>query len=333
VIGTCATALIAASTGPRDGKRVAWAHLLFKAIGVVVFFPFIKYLALVGSSVSHFLEPAASVPRQIANTHTIFAILIAALFLPFRAQLEQLVYLILPQREGERDEVKTKYLDLQILDAPSIAIGSALREISRMGRFVEEMMRAGARALFEKSQSERDFIHVRDDKVDKLQASIVRYLISLSQRQLSEQEHEKVFGLLFIVSDLENIGDIIDKNLVPIADKMMTHNLEFSQEGRKELLEMHHKVSEDLSQVMVALAPFDRDLAKGVTAHKRILTDYGKELHLHHLRRLQEGLRETADTSSVHLDLINYFQRIEFYVYRIASVIAGEMKFLVREER
>jgi phosphate:Na+ symporter len=332
VIGTCATALMVAATGPRDGKRVAWAHLLFKTISVLLFFPFIAYVALAGAYVSHLLQPDASVPRQIANTYTLFAIVIAALFLPLRTQLERLVYLIVPHQEDERDEVKTKYLDLQMLDAPSIAIGSSLREISRMGRFVQEMTRSGAIAIFEKNQSERDFIHARDDKVDKLQTSIARYLINLTQRHLSERELEKVFGLLFIVSDLENIGDIIDKNLVPIADKMIAHNLEFSEEGKKELMEMHHKVSEDLSQVMISLASFDRELAKGVMAHKHILTEYGKHLHLHHLRRLQEGLRESVDTSSVHLDLINYFQRIEFYVYRIASVISGETQALTPGE-
>jgi phosphate:Na+ symporter len=331
-IGTCFTAMMASSTGARVGKRLAWAHLLFKVIGVIVFFPLIQQLAHLGSQVSFFIQPDASLARQVANTHTIFAIIIALLFLPLRSLLQRLVYLILPEQQDEGDEVKLKYLDLQILDAPTIAVGSALREISRMGRFVEEMMRAAADFLFYKNEAQRDFIHIRDDKVDKLQASIVRYLVNLTQRGLSNKELEKVFGLLFIVSDLENIGDIIDKNIAPLADKMIIHDLEFSEEGKKELLEIHKKVSEDLSQVMVALVSFDTELAKGVMAHKSLLSDYGRELHLHHLRRLQEGLRETVDTSAVHIDCINYFQRIEFYTFRIASVISGKSQCLFPDE-
>jgi phosphate:Na+ symporter len=329
-IGTCATALLASLSASRDGKRVAWAHLFFKVFGVLIFFPFMTYLATVGAGATHFMASlpvplgSDSMARQIANTHLIFNVLIALIFFPFMAQLEKLVYGFLPRRPDETLEVRSKYLDLQILDTPSIAIGSCIREISRMARFVEEMMRTIGEAIFNREDRQWDFIHTRDDKVDKLQTSITRYLTNLTQKKLSEEELAKSIGLLYIVSDLENIGDIIDKNLLLLAQKMYYNNLEFSEAGKKELQELHHKVSEDLSATVVALTSSSREIAERVTGHKHMLTDYGQKLHLQHLKRLKEGLRETIETSSVHLDVINYLLRIEFHVYRIACIVAGK---------
>lgn len=334
-IGTCATALLASLGASRDAKRVAWAHLLFKVVGVLIFFPFIGFLATVGEGTTHFLASLPiplggdSIARQIANTHTIFNVLIALIFLPFMGLLEQMAYAFLPRRPSESQEVRSKYLDLQILDTPSIAIGSCVREISRMARFVEEMMRTIGHAIFNRDDREWDFVHARDDKVDKLQTSITEYLTNLTQKKLSEDELTKSIGLLYIVSDLENIGDIIDKNLLVLAQKMYRNNLEFSDAGKQELQELHHKVSEDLSATIVALTSSSPEIAERVIGHKPMLTDYGQKLHLQHLKRLKEGLRESIETSSVHLDVINYLLRIEFYVYRIACIVRGKgMKYV-----
>jgi phosphate:Na+ symporter len=38
-IGTCATALIASMRSPAEARRVAWAHVLFKVFGVLLFLP------------------------------------------------------------------------------------------------------------------------------------------------------------------------------------------------------------------------------------------------------------------------------------------------------
>ncbi len=334
-IGTCATALLASLRASRDAKRVAWAHFFFKVIGVLIFLPLMAYLAMAGEGATHFLASlpiplgSDSMARQIANTHLIFNVLITLIFLPLMGLLERMVYGFLPRRPDETLEVRSKYLDLQILDTPSIAIGSCIREISRMARFVEEMMRTIGQAIFNRDDREWDFIHGRDDKVDKLQTSITQYLTNLTQKKLSEEELTKSIGLLYIVSDLENIGDIIDKNLLVLAQKMYNNNLEFSEAGKQELQELHHKVSEDLSATIVALTSSSPEIAERVISHKPMLTDYGQKLHLQHLKRMKEGLRETIETSSVHLDVINYLLRIEFYAYRIACIVAGKgMKYM-----
>ena len=76
-IGTCATALVVGFSGSTDARRVAYAHTLFKILGVIIFLPFVSDLADV---VEH---TSPDVVRQIANAHTFFNLALAIIFLPF----------------------------------------------------------------------------------------------------------------------------------------------------------------------------------------------------------------------------------------------------------
>lgn len=338
-IGTCITAILASLGASREAKRVAWGHLIYKVIGVAVFYPFMNQLAIAAQWFTNLLSGlpigvgGASVARQVANTHTLYNVIIALLILPFIGEFEKLIRRIMPQKPGEVQEVRSKYLELQILESPSIAIGSVMREVSRMGRFVQEQMRAIGEVIFNRAESEIEFIHQRDDKIDQLQISITRYLANLTQKKLTDEELEKSIGLLYIVKDLENIGDIIDKNLVPLGEKIIMNNLRFSPEGEQELKDLYRKVMEDLSRVVVASSTWDERTAMEVVEHKEMLKYRREELMLKHLRRLQEGLKETIETSSVHMDIINYLLRVEFYAYRIARVITGQIIIEPKEEK
>lgn len=85
-IGTCITAQLASLTGNVNARRTAWAHTLYNTIGVIialfvlpVFTHLVKYITL-------YLQPKAKISLIIANSHTIFNILSAVIFLPFTKQ-------------------------------------------------------------------------------------------------------------------------------------------------------------------------------------------------------------------------------------------------------
>lgn len=89
-LGTCATALIASSTGNLDGKRLALAHLLLNGLGVLIFFPFVNGFASLISLT------AGDLARQIANSHSFYNIICSLLILPFIQQFSRIIYLLLP---------------------------------------------------------------------------------------------------------------------------------------------------------------------------------------------------------------------------------------------
>ncbi|AXA35576.1 Sodium-dependent phosphate transporter [Candidatus Sumerlaea chitinivorans] len=333
-IGASFTGLTAAIGAPAEAKRVAVAHLIYKVVGTILFLPLVRPLADVGMALTKFLmfhPESAPLPdiaaRAVANTYTLYMIITAALTLLVLPWLEKLCVKLIPETGEVGDwDVRTKYLDLRIVDTPVVALGSARREISRMGRFVEEMMKAFGKALFDRDEQSLDFIRQRDRKVDALNAEITRFLAALTRKTMNDKEISEATALLFIVSDLESVGDIIDKNLVPLAAKMIVQGREFSTEGKEDLMALHAAVSERLSQTIIALTTNTQELAENVIAGFDKLQEEGKLLHARHLKRLRDNIHVSLESSSVHLDVINYLLRIDYLVYDICLHIVGRAK-------
>lgn len=328
-IGICFTGITGSVGAPAEARRIAWAHLVYKIAGVLLFLPLTGLLNRAGMGLTRLMcEPSAGgvefTTHAIANTYTLFISVTALLAMPFIPLLERLTRALIPDPpEYESDEPRTKYLDLQILDTPSVALGSVRREISRMGRFVEEMMKYIPDALIGKDDKIISFIRQRDHKVDHLNTEITHYLTDLTKRTGSEEESREATNLLYIVSDLEHIGDIIDKNLVPLADKMIARNYSFSEGGTDDLRKLHHRISEDLSQTVIALTTANAEMVKPILEAFSRLQEEGKHLHMRHLQRLQGGLRESIETSSVHIDAVNYLLQIESHIHSICLHAAG----------
>lgn len=340
-IGASVTGLTAAIGAPVEAKRVAIAHLVYKVAGVLLFLPLVEPLAATGVWVTRHLmlhpesAPRADVmARAVANTYTLFMIVTALLTIPAIPWLERLCQWLVPAKAAT-PSVRAKYLELGTTDSPTMWLGTARREISRMGRFVEEMMRKVAEALFERNAEAVSFIRERDRKVDILNVELTKHLIELTRRELTQKQLAEAMALLFIVSDLESIGDIIDKNLVPLADKMIRDEAKhFSAEGEEELRALHSAVMERLSQMIIALTTNERMLAEYVVNSFEKLQHEGKLLHFNHLVRLQRHVLESIETSSIHLDVINYLLRIDYLIYDVCLHLLGKgVPDLVAEKR
>jgi phosphate:Na+ symporter len=329
-IGTCITAFMAAMGGVAEGLRVAWAHLLYK-IGMVALFFFWPMNALVvaaseritgamGQTFPDVALFADNTGRQMANAYTlltVIAMVVAVLF--FRGVLERMVMVLVPAADDEKKEGRAKYLDLAQLDSPQLALGAAVREISRMGRLVEEMAKATQPALEERNTESLEWLSRRDDKVDRAFMRINNYLTQLTTRKLDPDQMNRAIGLLYVINDLESIGDLIVKIYVPLVGKMIDQDLNFSEEGMREMRDLHAKVTGSLSQTILALTTGgDKELFEEVIRRHDVLQALGRKLHLSHLRRLREGQQETVETSSVHMDMVNYLLRQHYHVFSIA---------------
>ena len=112
---------------------------MFKIFGVILFFPFIPQLAEAAQALSIHVSGATAesvmnseyVPRQIANVHSIFNVLMALFFLPFTTQFASLILRILKDQPDELEEFKPKYIDPALLSTPELAISQAVPLIAR----------------------------------------------------------------------------------------------------------------------------------------------------------------------------------------------------------
>jgi phosphate:Na+ symporter len=324
-IGTCSTALMASLRSPAEARRVAWAHVLFKVFGVLLFLPFLApFEQLV-------VRTNPDVLRQIANAHTLFNVIMAVLFLPFVGLFPKLITRLVPEKAEEK-KFGPMYLDEHVIGTPSLALTQAAREVLRASDIVKEMLLDSIKAFQVSDTTLIASIKDKDNLIDMLDRQIRLYLTKLSSTPLTEFHSRRAVALLEATRDLESIGDIVDRNVMPLAMKRITKGLMFSQEGNAEIISFHKKLMENFDTAVSAFAAQDRDLARRVVRNKEDFEALERELSQAHLERLRKGFRESIETSHIHLDLIGNFARINTLVTHIIYPIFEDARGRRRED-
>lgn len=314
-VGTAVTAIIASIGQNAEARRVAAAHVAFKLVGVALFFPFIAPFAdLVART-------APDVPRQIANAHTIFNVVVAAVFLPTSQWAA--TFFTRAIADTPSPKVGAIYLNAVALDSPAVALGLALRETLRMGDVVLQSLREAIDVFSRGDERLLKQVIARDDQIDRLEEDIKQFLIQVGSRNLSEEQSARETALIFVIANLEEIGDIIEKNIMELAEKKMRGGHTFSVTGWAEISDLHAKVVENLELALSALAVQDAAIAEKVIRHKSRINVLERQLRQTHIQRLHEGLRESIDTSSLHLDLLENLKRVNSLIAGIAYAVLG----------
>jgi phosphate:Na+ symporter len=317
-IGTCATALAASLRSSSDARRVAVAHIAFKVLGVALVFPFIGHLT------SLIAQSAGDVARQIANAHTFFNVAISALFLPFAPWAARVITAMVPEEERGDNPYRTRYLDDRYLDQPALAIGQATREALRMGDVAQNMLRDAMVVLRTDNQELLEDVERRDDQLDYLDREIKLFIARLGRETMSADMAQKEIALISFIGNLENIGDIIDKNLMELARKKLYQGRRFSEAGEAELIEFHSLVSKNLERAIAGFAANDRSLAQEVLDMRPMVRQRERELRDSHLARLRRGLAESLETSEIHLDVLTNLKRISSHITALVYPILEE---------
>lgn len=314
-VGTAGTALVASLGANTEARRVAFAHAGFKVGGALLFLPFLApFSALVAGT-------SADIPRQIANAHTLFNVALAVLFLPTAHWAADAITRSVPERRTS--EGGAIYLNAQTLDTPAVALGQAVRETLRLGDVVVRSLKDSLIVFERNDEALLREVVARDDVIDRLEEDIKQFLIQLGGQSLTEEQAERETALIFVIANLEEIGDVIEKNLMELAEKKIRGGHVFSQQGWAEIADLHEKVLENLELALSALAAQDTSVAEKVIRHKSRINLLERQLRQTHIQRLHEGLPETIDTSSLHLDLLANLKRANSLTAGIAYAVLG----------
>lgn len=324
-VGTCITAGLASIGTIRDAKRVAIAHVLFNIGGVLIFIWFIPYLA-------DFVRTLSSdTPRQIANAHTIFNITVGIVFLPFTTLLAKLVYKILPDKEIEKGVIPTTWhLDESQISHPAIAIGLVQSELSRMTKIVARMLRAIIHPFTTDDPGEDEIylklsvlegIDMREDKIDFLDEKVVNYLLQIGRQELSNQQMSEVYAMISIANDLESIGDVIHRDMLPLVEKRRQLDSDFSEEGKKELKAYHVKMSKQMSRLQDALSEMDPTMAKKILRKEEKYVILESDFRIRHVKRLRDEMEESLETHEVHVEFLDLLKQVSVHLANIAKTI------------
>ena len=193
-----------------------------------------------------------------------------------------------------------------------------------MADVVQGMLRDAAVVFRNGSQELLEDVERRDDQVDYLEREIKLFLARLDRETMTEDLAQREIALLGFIGNLENIGDIIDKNLMELARKKLYQGRRFSEAGEAELMEFHALVSKNLERAIVGFAANDRTLAQEVLDQRPVVRQRERELRESHLDRLRAGLAESLETSEIHLDVLTNLKRISSHVTALVYPIVEQ---------
>jgi phosphate:Na+ symporter len=329
-IGTCVTALLASIGKPREAVRAGVVHILFNVFGVLLWISFIPQLA----EFVTWLSPAhpelsgtdrlaSEAPRQIANAHTVFNIMNTLIFIGFTSQFARLVEKLVPDKPLEELIIaKPKYLDEELLETPSLALDRARFEIGHMGEHVKEMLKGIMTAIITSDRLMLKNIAKIDDAVDILHGHIVTYLGRISQKELTEEQTRRLVNLMATANDLENIGDIIETDMVHLGNEGIETQVSISEETREVLRKLHDIVSTTTELAIDAVMEDDQQAAQEVIAMKADITRLMNSAVMHETRRLVAEEPNRLAAYTLEIDIIEKLKRIYYFSKRMAKAVA-----------
>lgn len=328
-VGTCVTAMLASIGKPREAIRAAVVHVLFNVAGVLLWVGFVDQLAFVVREIGGF---ASSTARDIANAHTIFNVANAFIFIWFVTPFAKLVEKLVPLEEGASElSVKPKYLDAPLISTPSIALNAVRLEIGELGKHVLKMMNAILPATLSGTKSNLDKIAEMDNNVDTLHISIIQYVRKIGAQPLGEEDMREVLRLISSANHLENIGDLIETDMVQIGKRRIDEKITVSPETTRMLKSFHDKVNHSLEMSLDALDKEDATIAAKVIALKDEIAKDAKEIAEHGAQRLLIQGNNRDHTYTREMETVERLQRIYYFAKRIAKGVVAKAESLEHE--
>lgn len=306
-IGTAMNPLMQSLGGDRAALRVPVGNMLTRLTGAALVLPFLPLLA-------QWLTPLGEGARAAANFHTAFNLALALLFLLPLPLMAMLLRRMLPERPMPDDPSVPRHLDAGAISVPSIALANAARESLRMADVVEKMLSGSLEAFESGDRKKVSAICASDDILDRLHGAVKHYLMRVSREALDEEHSQRLSEILAFAINLEHIGDIVDKNLMELADKKIRRQLSFSDEGMREIREMHNRLLNHLQLSIAVFMAGDLESARRLVQEKEQFRELERIATERHFDRLREGVPQTIETTELHLDIVRDLKRIESHI-------------------
>lgn len=297
-------------------RRVALGNLGFKITGCIV------ALLLLDPLLAGLAAFDADPSRMALNFHLAFNLLLAVVFIAWIGPIGRLLDRLLPVPPATASDASAaRYLDPVALGTPTLAIACAAREALRLGDLIESMLKNLLLVLRDNDGAAAQSLRRADDDVDRLYTSIKLFLTQISREALEEKEGRRWAEIMSITINLEHVGDIVDKNLLEMAEKKIRKRLSFSEAGMAEICELHGRVVANLQLGLNVFITGDLAAARRLLAEKEQIRELERTFAESHLKRLSDNTLQSIETSALHLDIIRDLKRINSHIASIAYPI------------
>ncbi|MGE3063867.1 MAG: Na/Pi cotransporter family protein [bacterium] len=334
-IGTTVTALLAALSSNRNGKRAAIIHSLFNVIGVtymMVGFYFVKidgvpaYLKLIDWMTPGRNLAGENIARYIANSHTTFNVFNAIVFLPFAGVLKFIAEKIIPETKTvEKRTTTTKYLDKNLLVNPHIALFHVRKEMQHMLDTAKDSIDLATEVLTENKTENIDKVKKLEIKTDMLQNEITTYLISISKEHLTDEEFSQIPVYIHSINDIERIGDH-SMNLLEFAQMLREGKIDFSKVAFENIKKMNSVLLKMMEQANAAIEDMSEERVREIFVMEDNLNEYEREFNKEHLLRLNQNTCNN-ESAALFTDILSSYERCGDHIMNIAQAINNKYQW------
>ncbi len=328
-LGGCAVAAVLSRTLPPAARSVPVGNLVLRGAGSV--------LALAGLVV--FQPPISALgttlPEQLIHAHILFNAVLVVVGMPFAGLIHSLAARMVKSPAAATDGLGIADLSAlheKALDKPAQALANATREVVRVCDTIEVMLKRINELYIHADEEGIKALAALDDRVDRSHAAIKLYLAKMTIRPLSEDEALRCQELIGACVKLEQVGDIIVRNMLVHVKKKLDRGLEFTEEGWRELTDFHASVAANARLAFNVLVSRDSETARQLVLEKDRLRDMEKSTSRSHFERLRDGTVKSMETSSIHLDTIRDLKQINSLLASIAYPVLEEQG-LLRDSR
>lgn len=310
LVGTSVITAFASIGGTIEAKRAVFFYFvinIFAVTVVMIFFP--SFIELVRTISPAVLDSSTAVSRVLANTHTVFSILSACIFLPLIGFFARSASHIIPGSERTVSvEARTIFIDNRVINTPPIALLQARNELRRMADITRNMYCETAAQFVRYDAKKSAAIEQKENAVDIIQRDLSDFLVNLSRNPLPAEETMDIPVMLQLISELEHVADQSEA-ILDYLRKKKEEKLVFSTIAMTEIRHLSRKVEE-----LVVLAaesvesPVPDALAKGRGVRDEVVQM--REAMLNgHIKRLSNG-KCTVRAGIIFADMIAAFAKI-----------------------
>jgi phosphate:Na+ symporter len=305
-------------------RRLPIGNLLNRALGCVVA---LVLLHRIGPLMVRFDDDPA---RAVADFHTGFNLIVAALSLPALGPYAWVLRKMLPARVVADDPSRPRYLDQAALESPPIALAAAAREALRMADALEAMLGRAGEVLASTDRRRIGEVQRLDDVLDWLNTAIKGYLTALDPEDLSDSDHRRLSQVLVFATNLEAAGDVVDRDVMGYLAKRLKRG---SPLGEAERAEARQLLDRLVATVRAAAAVFmteDARAARQLVAEKEAFRDLEAAATRAHFVGARRGKEAAFD-----LELVRDLKRVNGHLVAAAAypVLEGQGELLASRLR
>ncbi len=313
-LGTAINPLI---EGPHSNdpaaKRLPLGNLVGRIVGIGVAIGFLGPISLFMASI----EPNSA--RAVADFHTLFNLVVAAVSLPLLTPYAQLLRRWLPDQVNPADPARPLYLDPAAKETPIVALGAASREALRLADVLDDMLQGVNAGLTKQDRRLLVETRRREDVLDKLNIAIKTYLTSLDPDELNAADQRRLTEILTFTMNIEQAGDVVDRNFLPHASKRLKRGLVFSDDEKQALTDMIGRLSTNLKTAASLFVTEDPRTARMLAEEKAAFRDAEAKATASHFDRMRANDLQAAQASSIHLDLLRDIKQINSHIIAAAA--------------